>query len=248
MKVVLATSEVTYVPGNYISLFEELLGAAGSHVAAVFILNNLSAGLVKQLLGLAAIGCNGTAGTLGKNILGLPFRKRERLFERHSVPVFRAKSMNEDSVVSWVRENQVDLVLNLRTRCIYRKQILEAPRLGCVNVHHGLLPEYRGTLCDLYALHEGRPAGFTVHQMNEKVDDGRILIRHVVSRPGEKNYIDYLSRTGQEEGRVLSGFLNEVANTGTLPEGNLNTCAKPRYTKNPDRSRISQMRQAGMVL
>lgn len=248
MKVALVTSEVTYVPSNYLGLFEELLERAGHHVSGLFMLKNLSGGLIKQLLGLGLIGCRGVAGALARNIAELPLRKRERLFEQRALPVIRVSTMNDAAVIRWVRDNEIDLIVNLRTRCIYKKAILEAPKLGCINIHHGILPVYRGTLCDLYAMHEGRPAGFTVHVMNEKIDDGRILVLKEVSHPGEKNYIEYLSRTGREEGRVLAELLDRIAQTGTLPEGEANRCEKSVYTRNPDRARIREMREGGMIL
>jgi methionyl-tRNA formyltransferase len=248
MKTLLVTSQITYVPANYSDVFEELLSSCPEHLAGLVLLRNLSPGIVAQIPGLAWLGCRGMALHLGRNILELPLRRREKAFEAKGLPVLRARSMNEERIVEWVRREGIDLIVNLRTRCIYRTPILKAPRLGCVNVHHGLLPENRGTLCDLYALDEGRPAGFTVHVMNERIDAGRILLTRPVSNASEKDYPRYLARTGREEGRILAGLLREIARTGVLPEGFANECSKPRYTRNPTRTQIRQMRRKGMIL
>ena len=249
MKALLVTSEITYVPRNYQDLFEEVLAQAPEHIAGLVILRNFSVKLFRDALGLRLLGAPGVSDSLLSNSLGIFGRKREALFQKKGMPVLYAQSMNDAKIVEWVRSQQIDLVINVRTRCIYKKEILAAPRLGCLNIHHGLLPEYRGTLCDLYALSEGRPAGFTIHQMNEKIDAGRILIRKSVSEPnGEKDYIAYLARTGREEGQALVELLKAIAETDSLPAGLGNQCDRPVYTRNPDREKIRQMKREGMLL
>jgi methionyl-tRNA formyltransferase len=248
VKALIVTSEVTYVPRNYADLFVELVAGAREHLAGLMVLSNAEPKLWLKVMGLGALGCRNMAGTLAKNLVSLRQKSREKIFESAGLPVYRASTMNEPAVIDWVRDQSIDLIVNVRTRCIYRRDILKAPRLGCLNIHHGLLPEYRGTLCDLYALYERRPAGFTIHVMNEKVDAGQILVRKAVSQGDDRNYLDYLARTGAEEGRALAALLNDVAALNSLPEGVPNSCAKPIYTRNPNRKQIAQIRKAGMVL
>jgi methionyl-tRNA formyltransferase len=248
MRALLVTSQITYVPRNYQALFEGVLKNASEHVAGLVLLENLSWRLSKDILGLKLLGCNGIAGHLLKNIIELPKHRREKLFEERGLPVIRAKTMNTPEMVQCVKNQKIDLVVNVRTRCIYKTPILKAPRLGCINIHHGLLPEYRGTLCDLYALSEGRPAGFTIHEMNEKIDAGKILRRREVSRPGDRNFSAYLEKASELEGFELASLLQEIAQYDALPEGLSNQCAKAIYTRNPNRKQISKMRKEGMVL
>ncbi len=246
MKTLLVTSEITYVPGNYYSLFEELLKRARPKIGGLVILENMSWKIALDGIGLRLLGCKKVAGTLFRNALELKKQKRETLFKNSGLPVLRVSSMNDPRIISWIKNNEIDLVVNLRTRCIYKKEILNAPRLGCINIHHGHLPQYRGTLCDLYALYEKRPAGFTIHRMNEKIDAGEILAVHTVSQNAESDYIDYLERTGIEEAKVLSDILIDTAESGTLPKGIPNTCDKPTYTRNPSRQMIRNIQSAGI--
>ncbi|MEK6705642.1 MAG: formyltransferase family protein [Bdellovibrionota bacterium] len=248
MRALLVTSQVTYVPLNYRGLFDELMSHAGEHVAGLVILRNFSFKLLAKSCAIQAIGCPAIGRTMLSNIFKLPLRWREKIFEKKNLPVIYAESMNEQRVIEWVRQNQIDIVVNLRTRCIYKKEILSAPRIGCINIHHGILPEYRGTFCDLYALSENRPAGFTIHAMNEKIDAGNILVKKTVSITGEKNYIKYLARSAVVEATTLSNLLNETAAAGRLPEGMPNICVKPFYSKNPNLKQIRQLKSMGMIL
>jgi len=248
MKTLLVTSQITYVPGNYLGLFEEVLASASSQIAGLVILENASWKLCKEILGLKLLGCSRISSHLLKNFIELPRKSREKLFESKGIPVIRTKTMNSADMIEYVKREKIDLIVNARTRCIYKKSILEAPRLGCINIHHGLLPEYRGTLCDLYALSEGRHAGFTLHEMNEKIDAGRILKRCEVSSRDDRDFAAYLEKASIIEGQELGRLLLEIATVGRLPEGVINQCEKTVYTRNPDRKQIARMREAGLLL
>lgn len=234
MQTLIVTSDITYVPRNHLDFFAELFARVPRQLAGLVVLRGLSFGLLQTIAGLYWCGARGTARTLLQNIADLPRGRRESLFERHGLPVVRARSMNEPWVADWVTAHRIDLIVNVRTRCVYQRSILSAPRLGCINIHHGILPRYRGVLCDLYALVEGRPAGFSIHRMMPKIDAGPILARCEVSSGVESSYVDYLNRTGRQEGRALADLLGEVDKTGQLPAGLPNRCPDPVYTSQPD--------------
>jgi methionyl-tRNA formyltransferase len=252
MRTLLVTSQITYVPRNYQALFEAVLKSASSHIAGLVVLENLNWGISKDILGLKLMGCSEISRHLFKNVLAIRKRERERLFEAKGLPVIRTQTMNSPAIIEYVKEKRIDLIVNARTRCIYKKPILESPRMGCINIHHGLLPEYRGTLCDLYALFEGRPAGFTIHQMNEKIDAGKILRRCEVSHPEthgtEKDFAAYLEKASRLEGQILGELLNAIAAQDSLPAGIENRSARPIYTRNPNRKQIAKMKEKGLVL
>jgi methionyl-tRNA formyltransferase len=64
---------------------------------------------------------------------------------------------------------------------ILPRSILEAPRLGCLNVHASLLPRWRGAAPIQHALLAGDPeTGITIMQMAEGLDTGPILLQETV--------------------------------------------------------------------
>lgn len=232
---------------NYDLLFKELLRECPEHISGLVLLENLDTSVFKSTLGLLALGAWRTATSLVFNICDSFFDRRERRFSKMNIPVLRHKSMNNKEIVSWVKGNEIDLIINLRTRCIYKKDILDAPKLGCINIHHGILPTYRGTMCDLYALAEGRGAGFSIHRMNEKIDDGDIYTAKEVSH-GEKNYATHIVRSSVVEGRELAVLIREIASTGQFPQGTPNRTDNIVFTKNPKPKRIRDLIKLGMKL
>ena len=59
-----------------------------------------------------------------------------------------------------------------------RRQLLETPRLGVLNVHLGLLPEIRGMSSPEWSLLKDVPVGVTVHFMDSGIDTGPVLRRY----------------------------------------------------------------------
>jgi methionyl-tRNA formyltransferase len=74
------------------------------------------------------------------------------------------------------RDLNLDLAVVAAYGLILPKAILEAPRLGCVNVHASLLPRWRGAAPIQRALQEGdAETGITLMQMDVGLDTGAIL-------------------------------------------------------------------------
>jgi methionyl-tRNA formyltransferase len=249
MRALLVTSEITYVPRNYQDMFEALFARVPEMIAGLVLLKVIDRQLLKTIAGLYALGCPRVATTMVRNIAELPLKRREALFEKWGLPVLRAESMNKIWMTDWIKRHKIDLVINLRTRCIYKKRILTTPTYGCVNVHHGVLPRYRGTMCDLFALSEGRPAGFSIHEMVRKIDAGRLLHVEEVSPGAEKDYIRHLGRSGRYEGAALARVMEQIDKLGALPDGTSNVCDDPVMTTTPTtREEIDRLKQLGMLL
>jgi len=248
LKCILVTSQLTYVPGNYTSLFSELLKTSAQHIAGVIFLKNIDSKTLKSILGLGYLGAFQVQKTLMKNLVELPLQKRKKLLSRYEIPWTSFGSMNDPEVKDWVHKKEAHLIINARTRCIYKKSILNSVPLGCINVHHGILPSYRGTMSDLYALSEGRRAGFSIHKMNEKIDDGLIYHTEYSSKGHEKNYIRYLERSASNEGTALGRFILDVQKKKSLPDGQPNLSDEIVFTKNPTREAVKTMKSKGMIL
>ena len=87
--------------------------------------------------------------------------------------------INHPDVVALANELQPDLIAVFGTSLI-RGDLLKAGRLGIVNLHGGLSPEYRGADCTFWALYNGEPekVGCTLHWIDAGIDTGG-LIAHV---------------------------------------------------------------------
>lgn len=89
-----------------------------------------------------------------------------------------------------IEEMNPDVIFSLYYRKILKQEILDIPRLGCINVHPAYLPKNRGPAPLLWDVLNGeKMAGATMHYMVEGVDAGDII---------DQREVDIGSMTGFE--------------------------------------------------
>jgi len=87
--------------------------------------------------------------------------------------------INHPDVVKLAERHHPDVIAVFGTSLI-RGPLLKMGKLGIVNLHGGLSPEYRGADCTFWALYNGEPekVGCTLHFIDAGIDTGK-LIAHV---------------------------------------------------------------------
>jgi len=106
------------------------------------------------------------------------FERSESNLDREDLRL-EVPHINHPDVLSIVDKHNPDLIAVFGTSLI-RGELLERGRLGIVNLHGGLSPEYRGADCTFWALYNKEPekVGCTIHYINAGIDTGD-LIAHV---------------------------------------------------------------------
>ncbi|APH07065.1 methionyl-tRNA formyltransferase [Bacillus weihaiensis] len=93
-----------------------------------------------------------------------------------------------------------DLIVTAAFGQILPKELLDAPKFGCINVHASLLPELRGGAPIHYSILEGKDkTGITIMYMAEKLDAGDILTQvevEIEERDTVGSLHDKLSKAG----------------------------------------------------
>lgn len=86
-----------------------------------------------------------------------------------------------DALVKNIQVLSPDLIVVVAYGKILSKQILDIPRLGCINAHASLLPKYRGAAPIQRALlNSEKQTGLTIMFMNERMDAGDILLQEKI--------------------------------------------------------------------
>jgi folate-dependent phosphoribosylglycinamide formyltransferase PurN len=85
-------------------------------------------------------------------------------------------------------------------------------RTAALNRHLGLLPEYRGSDCAVWALAAGRPecAGYSIHVVAERVDAGDIVLARPVPVRQEPTLPEYLRRLRREASEAFVEVLTQA--------------------------------------
>lgn len=180
MKIAIVTSVRN---GNASRCLPELLKSAGCEVAGVIISQGVPtsrwAHWKRKALKTWRIGLLGAfngvrmrpwfADPLAEDIAAV--------CQRYDVPVIETERTNSDESRSALRSLNVDLALSLGNTYIGPK-LFSIPKHGMINVHEEILPAFQGAQSIIWPIHEGvRDTGFTIHQVDEHIDTGRMLFQ-----------------------------------------------------------------------
>lgn len=104
----------------------------------------------------------------------LTFNELSRIYD---VPVESLNDVRSPDALARLAALQPDLALSVRYGKIFGAGFLRIPKLGVINLHSGLLPNYRGVLATFRALQNGdREIGCTLHRIEDPtIDTGSVL-------------------------------------------------------------------------
>ncbi len=101
--------------------------------------------------------------------------------EKHNVPVYTPKSLRNEEEQAFFKSLNADLAVVVAYGLILPAPILDAPRIGCVNLHASLLPRWRGAAPIQRAIMaEDVETGITLMQMDVGLDTGTMLAKSYI--------------------------------------------------------------------
>ncbi len=122
--------------------------------------------------------------------------------ERLGIPVLQPARMRAPEAIAEVKGFEPDVIVVVAFGQILPKEVLDIPKMGCINVHASLLPDYRGAAPIQYAVIDGlEETGVTTMFMDEGLDTGDILLQKKIPLSPEEtggSLFDKLSVLGAE--------------------------------------------------
>lgn len=95
--------------------------------------------------------------------------------------------MNEgcnEQIENWIRELEPDLIVTFGMSELLKKNIIDIPNRGCINLHFSLLPKYRGSHPIFWTFYNyDLNPGVTVHYIDEGEDTGNIIYQEEYDLP-----------------------------------------------------------------
>tara|TARA_B100000780_G_scaffold166311_1_gene116381 strand:- start:181 stop:1110 length:930 start_codon:yes stop_codon:yes gene_type:complete len=81
-------------------------------------------------------------------------------------------------IIDDIKELKPDIIISAYYRKIFPKELINIAKLGIVNIHPSLLPNYRGPVPTAWAILNGENEfGITIHQVDSGIDTGDILVQ-----------------------------------------------------------------------
>ena len=96
----------------------------------------------------------------------------------HDIPVYQPINFKDAEDRKQLADLGADVMVVVAYGLLLPEAILEAPRLGCINVHGSLLPEWRGAAPIQRAVERGdKETGVTIMQMDKGLDTGDMILK-----------------------------------------------------------------------
>jgi len=109
----------------------------------------------------------------GKKLQASPVKQ---LAEANRIPVYQPASLRDPAGQQTLAGLGADVLVVVAYGLILPQGVLDAPRLGCLNVHASLLPRWRGAAPIQRAIEAGdTESGITIMQMDAGLDTGAML-------------------------------------------------------------------------
>lgn len=147
-------------------------------------------------------------------------------------PVFEAYDhhfvfiKDEDTDFTELPEYNYDIIFSLHCKKIFPGWLVKTTR--CINIHPGYNPYNRGMFPHVWSIINGLPAGATIHEMDDKIDHGPILVRMQVPVTTSDTSESLYSRVLDTEISLLTLNLGDILSGRINPykpeiEGNYNS-------------------------
>jgi methionyl-tRNA formyltransferase len=105
----------------------------------------------------------------------------KQLAELYSVPVIERSDLNSKDCCDLLKQFNPDLFISIASPIIFKEDLINIPKLDCINIHNSPLPKYRGMLPNFWQLYHGeKEAGITVHKIDIGIDTGDIIRQHFI--------------------------------------------------------------------
>ena len=105
----------------------------------------------------------------------------------NDLPVFQPEKLRDPEFLEDIKKLNADIFVVVAFRMM-PKILFEMPEMGTFNLHASLLPDYRGAAPINYAVINGeKKTGATTFFINEKIDEGNILLQKEIEISSEEN-------------------------------------------------------------
>jgi methionyl-tRNA formyltransferase len=167
--------------------------------------------------------------------------------ETMGLPVFTPESMKSPDAIADIVGLELDAACVVAYGQILKREVLEAPRLGCFNLHGSLLPRWRGAAPIQRAIMAGdRQTGVQIMRMSEGLDEGPILLSEVLPVLPEDTAATLGQRMATTGATLWSRALAAIERGGAVETPQV---GEPTYAKKitPAEARIDWTRPAAEI-
>ncbi len=129
-----------------------------------------------------------------------------------SIPIFQPEKASAPEFTAEVQTWNADLFVVVSYGEIIKKNLLDMPKLGCINIHPSLLPKYRGADPIRPCIMAGeKETGVTIIEMSPQMDAGDIIAQKVIPLPHDITFGELENQLCELSGAMLCDVIEQFA-------------------------------------
>jgi len=132
--------------------------------------------------------------------------------------ILQPSSLRDQETIDIIRNINPDVIVVTAYGKVLPKEILDIPKYGCINVHASLLPKYRGASpINSSILNGDNITGITTMYMNEKLDEGDIILQDEVNIEIDDNSQTLTEKLAKLSEKTLENTLKMIMMNIEIP-------------------------------
>ncbi|RLT99249.1 methionyl-tRNA formyltransferase [Ketobacter sp.] len=167
------------------------------------------------------------------------------LAQEQDIAVYQPLNFKAEPDRAQLAALNADLMVVVAYGLILPRAVLEAPRLGCINVHASLLPRWRGAAPIQRAIAAGdTESGVTIMQMDVGLDTGAMLLKACTPIAADDTGGSLHDRLADMGGKAILDTLEQIADGSATLEPQDNSLATYAHKLSKEEGRLDWSRSA----
>tara|TARA_B100000886_G_C20419850_1_gene491016 strand:- start:1193 stop:1924 length:732 start_codon:yes stop_codon:yes gene_type:complete len=131
-------------------------------------------------------------------------------FSEQNIPFYLVDNHNSQSALKLYKKLKIQCLFNAGTPRLINKNVIDSMSNGIINIHPGILPEYRGCSCVEWAILNDDPIGNTAHFMDVNYDTGPIIEIEKYDFKHSSEYIDIRTTVYLKGCKLAANVLKKI--------------------------------------
>jgi len=179
--------------------------------------------------------------------LGLPVAPNAigLLANLHGMTILAFTDVNDSQCIEYVKSHQIDLIVSVSASQVFRNEILKSPGMGCVNLHNGDLPRYKGMLPNFWQMYNGETSSvLTIHTMEPELDKGGIILKKSTPIPKGTSLEKLIRETKTNSAIILVDWLVSLSKGNPIVTTAMDVSSE-KYYSFPSRKDVKEFIRKG---
>ncbi len=136
----------------------------------------------------------------------------KRVCYKHKTPYLYCDNLNSQSFLKHCQELNIELIASVSPSQIFKEDLINLPKYGCINIHTAKLPKYRGLYPTYWAMACGEKSiGVSIHYIEKGIDTGKVILQNELEIPSVTTMDQMLTVTKLKGAELLLQAINSIA-------------------------------------